>query len=399
MNMDDREEGRMSIEAAMQRFGLSTYEARAYITLLKGGPMLVSELAYHANIPRTKAYSTLKSLEGKKLVILSASKPIRCHAVPPNECLGRYVKSEEKRLMEMKKALESLKKLEEEARKPLLVEEAKHLVLSTTGLISKLPEFISSCRTSLLCMLDTWGVRLITNSKDAMIKALDKGASIRLLLSRDAIDALERKLLDERIRIKVSVSNYGKSLFVLDEEGLIVVDNASGGGISINSRLLSSFIARSIFENYWKKALIYDDAIKRNLGIINYLVNGEAHKSFVKVAWELLNSKEAMIQLGIKLISKIEKDLGTSFFKQEPSKILPIFSSLLSNVAGDVINLRFDLNNGRLSLEVKNGALSKDKNLILLTVVLGYLGRIGIEPKLLTSSDGSKLSFLIHARV
>jgi len=47
------------ITVSLEEFGLSSYEARAYVTLITKGTISASELAYYAELPRTKVYPVL----------------------------------------------------------------------------------------------------------------------------------------------------------------------------------------------------------------------------------------------------------------------------------------------------------------------------------------------------
>ena len=55
----DMGEDALKFNAGLESFGLSDYEARAYTALLLHDPLLISELAYHAQIPRTKTYAAV----------------------------------------------------------------------------------------------------------------------------------------------------------------------------------------------------------------------------------------------------------------------------------------------------------------------------------------------------
>ena len=44
----------------LEEFGLSQYEARAYLTMIGKGSLSASEIAYYSHLPRTKIYLTLK---------------------------------------------------------------------------------------------------------------------------------------------------------------------------------------------------------------------------------------------------------------------------------------------------------------------------------------------------
>src|SRR5438132_1603039 len=45
------------------------------------GSLAASEIAYYANLPRTKIYQTIKKLEKKRLAVISKQKPLTCSAV------------------------------------------------------------------------------------------------------------------------------------------------------------------------------------------------------------------------------------------------------------------------------------------------------------------------------
>src|SRR4029079_16130999 len=82
----------------LEEFGVSKYEARAYITLLEKGILGASEIAYYSNLPRTKIYTTLKKLEKKGLSIIIEQKPLAASAGSPNEAFIEIISLHEKRL-------------------------------------------------------------------------------------------------------------------------------------------------------------------------------------------------------------------------------------------------------------------------------------------------------------
>lgn len=65
------------LPSSLEEFGLSKYEARAYLTMLGRGSLAASDLAYYANLPRTKVYQTVKKLEKKRLAVVSKQKPLK----------------------------------------------------------------------------------------------------------------------------------------------------------------------------------------------------------------------------------------------------------------------------------------------------------------------------------
>jgi len=77
-------------------FGLNTYEAKIWMSLLGRGVSTAGELSDIANVPRSRSYDVLESLEKKGFVVMKLGKPIKYLAVPPKEVLERVKKRIEK---------------------------------------------------------------------------------------------------------------------------------------------------------------------------------------------------------------------------------------------------------------------------------------------------------------
>jgi len=68
---------------ALQLLGLTCYEAKAYLALIRTGPVSGGKLAFYSHVPRPKLYGTLRGLEQKGLVHVAPSKPETFTAVSP----------------------------------------------------------------------------------------------------------------------------------------------------------------------------------------------------------------------------------------------------------------------------------------------------------------------------
>ena len=102
------------LPASLEEFGLSKYEARAYLTMIGRGSLAASDLAHYANLPRTKVYQTVKKLEKKRLAVVSKQKPLICSAIPPEEAFGEIVNLHERRVKNMRSIVGKLQKLSDE---------------------------------------------------------------------------------------------------------------------------------------------------------------------------------------------------------------------------------------------------------------------------------------------
>ena len=77
----------------LKDFGINSYEAKIWTALLSRGVSTAGELSDIANVPRSRSYDVLESLEKKGFVIMKIGKPIKYIAVPPNEVLERVKKN------------------------------------------------------------------------------------------------------------------------------------------------------------------------------------------------------------------------------------------------------------------------------------------------------------------
>jgi len=90
-------------------FSLNLYEVKIWTALLSRGVSTAGELSDIANVPRSRSYDVLESLEKKGFVIMKLGKPIKYIAVPPKEVLERVKKNVQDDAKESIKRLDDLK--------------------------------------------------------------------------------------------------------------------------------------------------------------------------------------------------------------------------------------------------------------------------------------------------
>lgn len=76
----------------LKDFGLNSYESKLWVALLSRGISTAGELSDISNVPRSRAYDVLESLEKKGFIIVKVGKPIKYLAVPPREVVERVKK-------------------------------------------------------------------------------------------------------------------------------------------------------------------------------------------------------------------------------------------------------------------------------------------------------------------
>lgn len=92
-----------------QYFNINLYEVKIWTALLSRGVSTAGELSDISNVPRSRAYDILESLEKKGFVVMKLGKPIKYIAVEPQEVVERAKKYVKKRAEENINKIEKLK--------------------------------------------------------------------------------------------------------------------------------------------------------------------------------------------------------------------------------------------------------------------------------------------------
>jgi len=72
----------------LRELGLTDYETRAYLALLKEGALTASQVSENAEVPYSKVYETLTSLERKGWIETEQGRPTRYYPKAPSEALA-----------------------------------------------------------------------------------------------------------------------------------------------------------------------------------------------------------------------------------------------------------------------------------------------------------------------
>jgi len=81
-----------SVVEKLQKIGLTEYEAKAYLSLLKDHLNSAAKLSEKSGVPRTKIYSVLESLEHKGWIKIYSGIPLLFKAVDPRDVFTKVKK-------------------------------------------------------------------------------------------------------------------------------------------------------------------------------------------------------------------------------------------------------------------------------------------------------------------
>ena len=171
-----------SLTVSLEEFGLSKYEAQAYVALISKGTISASELAYYSDLPRTKVYPTLLKLENKKLAIISKSKPIMCTAIAPEDAFDSIIHEQINKVNAMNSLVSQLKKASEESRKSRGSEEKRYFQISANNVVSQLQQMVEGAKSSIQIAVDQWGLGLLSECKEQLLSVIRRNLDVKIIV-------------------------------------------------------------------------------------------------------------------------------------------------------------------------------------------------------------------------
>jgi len=361
----------VDLVADLEEFGLSKYESMAYITLVSKGTLGASEVAYYSNLPRTKIYTTLKKLERKKLSTISSHKPMIATATPPDEAFGELIKMQQGRLASMYNILTSLKKLRDDGKKPY--EEKKYLVLEPNAVVQKIEELISSTKSNIDFILDSWGQNVVFQCKDSLSEAIKRNVKINILLNTQSFSNDNDLVFPAGIEIRSD--NVCGNIIIFDFKKIIFIDSTNGKASLILTPDAFGNSHIKLFDEKWKKALRINPSILRNRFpkeaiILSKLVEDD----LTQILLDLSIKPDGNYSL---LVDQIEKFSGEIKYENIDDMVHMMDSALKISYSG---NLDYEPQNNMLKLQFD----SKEKSIVpWILIITAYIKKFGNDCKII----------------
>ena len=242
-----------ALTVSLEEFGLSKYEAQAYVALISRGTIAAIELAYYSEIPRTKIYPTLLKLENKKLVIISKSKPIMCTAIAPEDAFDGIIHEQINKVNAMNSLVSKLKKTSEESRKSRGSEEKRYFHISANNVLTQLQTMIEGSKSSIKIMTDQWGFGLLSECEEQLKTVARRNLDVKILVSPSQICSESYRKIPNEIEIRGS--EMSQNCMIFDETELLMINNENGKGAVFSSTEILGFNQEKMFSNIWKNSI------------------------------------------------------------------------------------------------------------------------------------------------
>lgn len=211
----------------IRKLGLTNYEARCYVFLVKLGPSDPRKVAANASVPYPNAYEALGKLADLGWVELVTRRPAVYRARDPGTILGEIQQKQK----ETFGALEAMYKAT-----PALEAELVYTLRGRERVLSKLIEMLKGARSSVMLVTPSETLAASDSLMDELRRASSRGVDIRLMTDEDDIKGMPAKA---EVRVGSIVAF---DLLVDDATALIGLPDLSAAGWVESSAVASHFM-------------------------------------------------------------------------------------------------------------------------------------------------------------
>jgi sugar-specific transcriptional regulator TrmB len=252
----------------LQKFGLTEYESKVYVTLSLLGPAKASEISKQSGVPQSKIYLTLESLTGKQFVEVSQERPKMFKAITPSFVIKNLLDAKEEEFKNLKQKAFLITRI----LRPIEVDEEMVegvWVQKVERYIEILDRFVQMLKKAKNYVYDMTKILPYSSSyREALIECKKRGVNLHLMAM--GLDDLEKVkwYLRNGIKVKFFEAKVHPRILVVDgREVAIRLDNEKFSFHSIWSQD-PSFVC--MVDNYlksvWERAR---DVNLKNIPTIN----------------------------------------------------------------------------------------------------------------------------------
>lgn len=256
----------------LKTLGLNSYQRKLWTALLSNGTSTAGELSDISDVPRSRTYDVLESLEDLGLVRIQTGKPMKYIPVDPEEALERLKKKHKKEYEEMKNKIERMKnsktfkeleKLHKGGVESTDPGEISGALKGRHQLLQQMESMFKNSQDRIHMMTSEEGLKEIYNSHiNHLQDASERGVDVKIAAptsenSKDIIEKLSefadiRHIPEDEDTIgRFSIVDGNEFAFALTHEE--EVDPTQDVSFWSQSDHAAGDFLEPIFQNYWKK--------------------------------------------------------------------------------------------------------------------------------------------------
>ena len=253
------------VRRSLQEFGLTDYEIRSYTSLLEIGPATASELSEASDVPYSKIYEVLGSLEKKGWIESEHGRPSKYYPKPPSVAM-EITKSQLENALKTNEALihDELQPLYE--KKGVREHPDIWIVRGNFNVLAKIRETIEHVQKEILA-----AVPAIPDPVAAMLIPLvrsiaERGVKVQIMTMKSPMSETMTKL-SKFCEVRVREQMFGGGIIADGREVILLLGQEGDEAISLaiwSDHIGLSKFAKNYFEYLWSDTESTKDSISRN---------------------------------------------------------------------------------------------------------------------------------------
>lgn len=240
---------------ALRDLGLTDYEVSAYLVLVGRGESSAGDLSKETQIPYSKVYSVLESLEEKGWVELGGGRPRLYYPRSPTEALKVESLRRENRMVELERVIVS--ELQPAYEKREIREKPEiWIIRGEENVSAKVRDMLARAERELMIALPLVPGTLVSTFMPSLTSLMDRRVRIQLLTTPDALRSLPKNLPnlgETRSRDEM----FGGGILVDGREAVLFLGKGNTGATLLAiwaDHIGLTQVAKVYFRHLWETA-------------------------------------------------------------------------------------------------------------------------------------------------
>ena len=236
----------------LQELGLTEYETRAYLSLLERGAMAATQVSEYSNVPYSKIYETLNSLEKKGWVKSEKGRPSKYYPKSPSEALTAAKLRLEDTMKGWEQAI--LNELQPLYDKREIKEKPDIWILrGEFNILAKLQEMLDKAKNELMIAAPILTEPLIKAAFPMFDRLQNKRVKILFLISKD-VKELGIEEITKIAEVRSREHMFGGGVIVDGKEALLLLGEEKPSLVIWSNHIGLVKFAKDYFEYLWNTA-------------------------------------------------------------------------------------------------------------------------------------------------
>jgi len=233
----------------LRDIGLTSYETRAYLALIESGVMTASQISERSDVPYSKIYETLNSLQRKGWIETKKGRPTRYYPKAPSEAFqATRLHLEENIRLWNQAVIEELQPLYE--RREFREKPDVWILRGESSVVAKLQEMIDGAKKELMVAAPRFARGFVEAGVLLLSRLQSSGIDVRVMVTGDW-NAEELGVVGE---VRVREGMFGGGVIVDGREALLLLGEEKPTLVIWSNHIGLVKFAKDYFQQLWKTA-------------------------------------------------------------------------------------------------------------------------------------------------